>query len=259
MKNTLFTFILFFISTTGHCQFGSFSTSIEEDTTFTGDIFSDFNEELDAAQVLEDERFYRYGRFFSANFGLGHTGFTGNRGKAYEDFLPSYSLAVVYFFNFQTAFTMGIQYSRHAMYIDTNVNAHSNIDLGTIEVSMLRPFLGMRYYIDTSNLGTAITYANPYLTGRFEYWYQTNKFVNQPSIASQSGGALGIGYGFGLEFPIEFKASYLGVEILYHHVNFFDKFTQDYAQIPDSDTSNYGYDDLTGEAFSVIVTYNVTW
>ena len=44
---------------------GQIMQEIEDDTVLTGgDIFTDFNEDLESSQVLEDERFYRYGRFF---------------------------------------------------------------------------------------------------------------------------------------------------------------------------------------------------
>jgi len=46
---------------------------MDDDLTIDGDIFNDFNEDLEATQVLEDERFYRYGRFFQAMIGLGTT------------------------------------------------------------------------------------------------------------------------------------------------------------------------------------------
>jgi hypothetical protein len=42
----------------------------DDDLNIGGDIFSDFNEELESAKVAEDERFYRFGRFFSFNVGL---------------------------------------------------------------------------------------------------------------------------------------------------------------------------------------------
>lgn len=47
-------------------------------------------------------------------------------------------------------------------------------------------------------------------------------------------------------------------------MNFFDKFTQDYRQEFKADQtpyddSTYGYDDLTGNVVSLIITYNFTW
>ena len=81
---------------------------LEDDTTLNGgDIFSDFNEDLESSQVLEDERFYRYGRFFSVNLGGGITTFTGNRGQAYEDNHPTFHLSTNYFLDFQKAIVAG--------------------------------------------------------------------------------------------------------------------------------------------------------
>lgn len=224
------------------------------------DIFSDFNEDLESTQVLEDERFYRYGRFFSVNLGGGFTTFTGNRGQAYDDNHPTFHLSTNYFIDFQKAVTIGLEYSKHTMILDTMVNGYQNLGrLGAVVTDMTRVFVGYKYYLDTTDLGTAITYSNPYFVGRLEYWYQTNKFLDKPTLEKQKGGGIGTGLGAGLEFPIELKASYIGVEFLYHVVNFFDKFTQDYRQVENQSTSTYGYDDLTGNVISVMITYNFTW
>jgi hypothetical protein len=238
---------------------------MEDDVSLGNDIFSDFNEDLESAQVLEDERFYRYGRFFSVNLGGGLTTFTGNRGAAYVDNHPTFHLSVNYFLDFQKAITLGLEYSKHTMILDTIVNGYPiDMPLGAVITDMTRVFLGYKYYIDTTDLGTAITYSNPHFIGRVEYWYQTNKFLDQPAIPKQSGGGIGTGIGFGLEFPIELKESYISVQGLYHVVNLFDKFTQDYRQLFNEDGtpaegSTYGYEDLMGNGLSFIVTYNFTW
>ena len=143
--------------------------------------------------------------------------------------------------------------------LDTEVNGYRNLGvIGAVVTDMTRLFVGYKYFIDTTDLGTAITYSNPYLIGRLEYWYQRNKFLDRKTFEDVKGGGLGTGLGFGFEFPVELKASYIDVEFLYHVVNFFDKFTQDYAQYNDPD-SKYGYADLTGNVISIIVTYNFTW
>ncbi len=233
---------------------------LDDDTTLSGgDIFSDFNEDLESSQVLEDERFYRYGRFFSVNLGGGITTFTGNRGRAYDDNPPTFHLSVNYFLDFQKAILLGVEYSKHTMILDTVVNGYPEQDkIGAVVTDMTRLFTGFKYFLDTTDLGTAITYSNPYLIGRLEYWYQTNNFIDQENFEIQKGGGIGTGLGFGFEFPIELKASYLDIEFLYHVVNFFDKYTQDYRQSSEPG-STYGYSDLTGNALSVMVTYNFTW
>jgi hypothetical protein len=229
----------------------------DDDLTGGADIFSDFNEGLENSQVMEDERYYRYGRFFTASFGIGVTSFTGNRGIAYEDETPSYNLSVHQFLDFNSAYGMGVEYSKHHFFVDEPVKSFEKPP-GLIEVSMLRFFFDIRHYIDTTDLGTAITFSNPYFVGRIEYWYQTNKYIQQSNLGNDSGGGLGFGAGIGLEFPIELRESFIGVEFLLHKVNFFDKYTQNYKPVP-SNPNGFGYEDLTGYAYSTMVSYVANW
>lgn len=256
-----FVFLLLFSIATPHTILAQDTPEemMDDDLTIDGDIFNDFNEDLEATQVLEDERFYRYGRFFQAMLGLGLTTFSGNRGIAYEDNNPTFHLSVAFFLGFQSALTLGLEYSKHTMFLDTKTNVYRDEIVGAVETNFLRPFIGFRYYLDTTDLGTAITYSNPHFIARFEYWYQTNKFIDRPTIEDQDGGGIGLGVGVGLEFPLELKVSYISVEFLVHQVNYFDKFTQDYRQDPSLEGSDFGYDDLAGNAFSLMITYNFTW
>lgn len=232
---------------------------IGDDFDVGGDIFSDFNEDLEASQIAEDERFYRYSRFFGVNLGIGSTTFTGNRGLAYTDNNPSFALTLMYFISFQNVFIMGFEYSKHTAFIDGFINGVDE-EVGAIETNMLRSFFGFRYYMDTSDLGTAITYSNPYFVGRFEYWYQTNIYLDNDDISDESDGGLGTGFGFGLEFPIEIKESYMNVEFMYHIVNFFDKNTTNFQSNLDSENpSSKSFDNLNGDVLTFFASYNISW
>lgn len=229
----------------------------DDDLNVGGDIFTDFSEDVENAKVVEDERFYRYGRFFSFNVSLGLTTFDGNRGIAYENHPPTFGISFTFFKDFQTALGLGLEFSKHSMFLKDPVMAFPNSTApGLVEVSMLRVFLGYRHYIETANLGTAITYSNPYLIGRMEYWYQTNRYVDQTELPTDNGGGLGFGGGFGLEFPIELKESYVGLEFLVHVVNFPDKNTAKYAPVT---TGGYGFDNLSGNGYSTMVSYIFNW
>lgn len=229
----------------------------DDDLNVGGDIFTDFNEDIENAKLVEDERFYRYGRFFSFNLSLGLTTFDGNRGLAYENLPPTYGLSFTFFKDFQSAYGLGLEFSKHSMFLKDGVIAFPDKTApGLVEVSMLRVFFSYRYYIDTANLGTAITYSNPYFIGRMEYWYTSNKYVDQTELPNDKGGGLGAGIGFGLEFPIEIKESYIGLEFLFHSVAFFDKNTTKYSpQKP----GGYGFENLGGNAYSTMVSYVFNW
>lgn len=233
----------------------------EDDLSLTdGDIFTDFSEDIESSQVLEDERYYRYGRFFSVSFSVGFTEFTGNRGKEYENEPPTYGLSITYFFDFQNAFVLGFGFSKHNFFVGYRSRAFANFDLGLVEVNMFRSFFGFRHYIDTADLGTALTYANPYMAIRGEYWYQTNKFIDQTSVADQRGGGFGVGLGGGFEFPIKLKESYLGVEILYHQVNFFDSDTLDYRPSSAEEAAGEtGIENLRGDVITLMISYVLSW
>ncbi len=260
MLKNLVLLILFLLPLAAMAQgLEQISEEMDDDVSGSSDIFSDFNEDLEASQVLEDERFYRYGRFFSVNLGGGFTTFTGNRGNAYDDNHPTFHLSTNYFMDFQQAIQIGVEYSKHTMVLDTKTNLYRDKNVGAVQTDFTRVFVGYKYYVDTADLGTAITYSNPYFIGRVEYWYQTNKFVDRPEFDKQKGGGIGSGVGAGLEFPVELKKAYVGVEFLFHVVNFFDKYTQDYRKVPGLAGSTYGFEDLTGNALSIIITYNFTW
>lgn len=237
---------------------GSFDDGFnDDDLNIGGDIFNDFNEDLESAQIMEDERFYRYGRFFSFQVGIGVTSFDGNRGAAYENEPPSYSLGLNYFLDFNSSFGLGVAFSKHNMFFPNATDGSGLTPFEFVNVSMFRVFFNYRFYIDTSNLGTAITWSNPYFTGRMEYWYTTNKYIDRPDEGDDTGGGFGVGMGFGLEFPIKLKETYVNLEFLFHTVNFHDKFTKKYAIIDGE--SGVGFDDLSGNAYSTMVAYVFNW
>lgn len=258
MKKILIIFILFIsFNALGQDSLNDIFSADDDDLNIGGDIFTDFSEDIENAKVVEDERFYRFGRFFCFNVSLGMTTFDGNRGIAYENLPPTYGMSFTFFKDFQTALALGLEMSRHSMFLKDPVMAFPGEGApGMIDVSMLRVFLGYRYYIETSNLGTAITYSNPYLVGRLEYWYQTNHYVSQSQLPREIGGGLGFGLGGGLEFPIEIKESYWGIEFLYHTVSFFDKNT---TKFQPQTAGGYGFDDLGGNAYSLMVSYVFNW
>ena len=83
MRRNRFFLILFFLwSTSSLGQLGGF---IDDDMELGSDIFADFSEDITEKEMAEDERFYRYSRFFSFSVGIGGTFYDGNRGAAYTN------------------------------------------------------------------------------------------------------------------------------------------------------------------------------
>jgi len=243
--------ILFLFSTTG--LWAQDRTFRDEELEFQlgGDIFSDFNEEVEATRIMRDERFFQHSRFFNFEISMGFTAFDGNRGSAYDNQNPSFGGSVHYFMESNLTMGIGLAFSKHSMLIDQPTRGYPQEGgVGLIDVQLMRFFYTIRYYIDTTNLGTAITFSNPYIVGRAEYWYETNKFKDQPNLESQSGGGLGFSLGFGLEFPIEFKEYYLGTEFLAHAINLPDEYTQKLYPV---------YSDLTGYGYSLMFSFTQTW
>lgn len=231
---------------------------VDDDLNIGNDIFSDFNDDIQISQIHEDERLWHYGRYFSLLLGTGLTSFDGNRGLLYKHDPPGYGLGFYYFGSFQSSFGLGFQYSKHHFFIDQPVSSYAVNTLGFVDVSILRTYFGYRHYIDTTNLSTALTYSNPYFVGRMEYWYLTNEFIDQSQLPEDSGGGLGLSLGFGLEFPLRLKETYINLEFLVHSVNFHDKYTQDYAPV-ETNPDGYGFADLTGRAYTTSVNFVFNW
>jgi len=231
----------------------------QDDLKIGGDIFSDFNDNVEANDQMEDERYYRYGRFFSFSLGIGVNQFDGNRGAAYIQDPPVINFGLNYFKDFKTSFGIGFDIARNHFVLDyvPKVTPNQGGAIGTINVNHLTAYFSYRYYFETANLGTAVTYANPYFTFRVEYWYQTINFqdINEPD---QVGGGLGFALGGGFEFPLKIKESYLGVEGLIHAVNLPDKFSNKWSN-NDPNAVNKGIQDFTGNAYSVMISYVMSW
>ena len=248
----------FNLSVHGQGLASGFTGIDDDDLNVGGDIFSDFNEDLEDTQIMEDERFFKYGRFFSFSVNLGLTTFDGNRGTLYNDDPPSYGMSINYFSDFQSSWGMGFALSKHTYFLNDSTEGFNPDGPGFVEVSIFRTFFSYRYYIDTANLGTAITYSNPYFIGRLEYWYLTSRFLDNPEEEDDKGGGIGMGLGFGLEFPIKIKESYLNIEFIVHDVAFHDKDSRRLAADEDSQTGA-GVDDLSGYAYTTTFGYVWSW
>ncbi|MBT3234514.1 MAG: hypothetical protein HN353_01035 [Bdellovibrionales bacterium] len=235
---------------------GSSTEVVDDDLNPGGDIFTDFSEDLESNQILEDERFYRYGRFFSFHISVGMTSFDGNRGAAYDNRPPTLGLSLHQFMDFSSSFSMGFTISKHSMFLGVPTHGFDTNAVGMIDINILRVFWGYNYYIDTSDLGTAFTFSNPRIIGRLEYWYLRNSYIDQTLLDKNSESGLGFAFGVGLEFPIRMRETYLGLEFLAHFVGLSDKNTTSFREI---NNSGIGYDDLSGNVYTTMLSYIFNW
>lgn len=257
--------ILFFflISHSAWAQDATFDDG-EADFELGGDIFNDYSEGIESTRIQERENFFNYSNFFSVDFNIGWTTFDGNRGQAFqENSSPGFGLGVNYYFESNVTFGTGFNYTQNYFTIDEPVYGYPDpLALpGNITVENWRYYGSLRYYIDTSNLGSALTFANPYLVGRLEYWDVTYKFKNQPIYPDQKGKGVGWGFGLGLQFPLKMKQYNIGVEFLVHSVDWSDKYTQAYAPIEKDGqpVSGYGYENLNGLAYDLFMGFNLAF
>jgi hypothetical protein len=169
----------------------------------------------------EDSQYFQYGRFFGLSFGAGYQTATGNRGKLYNPALPRFDLRVHYWFNFNFAADMGIFFANHSFF-DSNLN---------YQVKLIGYNAHLKYYFDVRDAAAPLTFANPYLIGGFGVISKTQTSSTQGTPDTDS--TMSVSAGAGLEFPISYKKTYLGLEMLYHTQSFLDTDETRYKSVTD--------------------------
>lgn len=194
--------------------------------------FSDYVPFEDERDVDEAERFMYFGRFFGIALGTGIHQFGGNIGKLYNTALPVMDLRLIHFFDFRFAGQLGITNASHAF--STSV-------LGDVDVNIFSLNFDAKYYIDTKDMGAAITTANPYLIAGISQNFRTQVFQTSQNI--QKDNAFGVSAGGGVEFTLKPRKTSLGFEGRIHELFFKDRAQQTYAPV--------GVEDTTGAMYSM--------
>lgn len=211
------------------------------DTPYTA--YGSFNEEEEEAA---DTKFFQFGRFFGVSVGAGFEGATGNRGVLWQGGFPAANLKFHYWFDFNFALDLGVLWVNH-MYEAQVPEVRAN-------VSMLQLGTSLKYYIDTTNLSAAITFANPYILAGIGSYTKTD-FDPQRDTAPDRDTKFGLNLGAGLEFPIVPKKSYFTFEGRFHSVNFADSTDGTYSGA----SSVPRLPDLTGYFYTVVGSVLFTW
>jgi hypothetical protein len=178
------------------------------------DPFSDYSEFDEASDEEADINFFRNGRFFTVGVQGGMRGYTGNFNKAYGS-APVYGLTLSYFSDLRLAFSLGFMTGDSPATISTvNQTYTGNVSFTTLNFDL-------KYYLNTQNVTRGLADLNPYIIGGFAQFYRTYTLAGLDGYSRDS--TMGIELGAGLEIPLMRRKAYLGVQGMYHYVNFSDE------------------------------------
>ena len=186
--------------------------------------------------------FFQFGRFFGISLGLGTEFADGYRGALWQGGFPLVDFKFHYWFDFNLALDMGLSIASH--FYDTKAN-----NLGRVDVTMFHPGFDLKYYFDTKNLGSAISFSNPYIAVGLGSYTKTENYLLLATQDSSTG--LGLSLGAGLEFVINPKRTYISIEGKAHFVRFKDTYTTTFQ--------SQGLPNLTGNLYTVTCNLLLTW
>jgi hypothetical protein len=211
-----------------------------EEDDFTSTPYTRYGEFNSEKDEQDDTNFFQNGRFFGISLGTGYEAVTGNRGQLWQGGFPLLDFKLLYWFSFNFAMDMDLYWAQH-FYQDTQV--------GTATVNMVHLGIDLRYYFDTKDLSSAISFANPYITGGIGSYTAT---ANSSTEGAQSADTeMGGDLGFGFEFALNPHKTYLDADV---KVNYF--VLQD-TYAPQSIGSTLP--DLTGLFVTFTISVLFTW
>jgi hypothetical protein len=79
----------------------------------------------------------------------------------------------------------------------------------------------LKYYLNTQNVTRGLADLNPYILGGLGQFYRTYTISDIDGYSRDS--TMGVDIGAGLEIPLMRKKAYLGIQGVYHYVNFSDE------------------------------------
>ena len=178
------------------------------------DPFTDYSEFDEESDEEADINFFRNGRFFTVGLATGYRGFTGGFADAYGG-APTFGLFLSYFFDLRLAFNLGFQTGDHAVNFKTNVKSYS----GNVSITSVN--FDLKYYLNTQNVTRGLADLNPYIIGGLGQFYRTYTISGLDGYSRDS--TMGLNVGAGIEIPLMRKKAFLGIQAVYHYVNFEDE------------------------------------
>lgn len=210
-------FIAFSMSTVAaQAQFSEEDVSADD----TYDPFADFSEFEASADEEADIHFFKNGRFFNMAFLLGARAWTQNLAEI-TDPAPVYGIYLTYFFDIRTALQVSFVHGEHSLNIIPDTGPDGPYEGFTGNVALTVISADIKYYFNTSNITRGFADLNPYLIGGFSMNQRTISVAGEDVLAKSS--PTGVQAGFGLEVPIARNKMYMGLQFMYHYVNFPDE------------------------------------
>lgn len=174
--------------------------------------YTAFGEYHEAEEERNLTNFFQNGRFFGVSVHTGVESALGNRGSIFRGGIPVMGFQLHYWFDFQFALQLGLQYVQH-YYADGTARVDANITHAGVD---------FKYYVDTTTLPAPIAFAGPYFLLGFGSY--TKVEINRSSSASNdSDTVFGLTGGMGLEFTLSPKHVFVDLEGRLSYVAFSDQ------------------------------------
>lgn len=180
------------------------------------DPFSDYSEFDEASDEEADVNFFRNGRFFTLGLTGGVRNFTGNFQNQYQSNV-SYGVILTYFFDLRSAFSLSFLTGDHA--VDFTVDNGSKRYTGNVSITSIN--MDFKYYFNTQNATRGLADLSPYGVLGFAQYHRTYS-IDDFDVPSRDS-VMGVDLGGGIEIPMMRRRGFLGVQALYHLVNFADE------------------------------------
>ncbi|AGH95574.1 hypothetical protein A11Q_1358 [Pseudobdellovibrio exovorus JSS] len=186
------------------------------------DPFADYNENEQSAEEEADINFFKNGRFLTLGLMVGYRGFTDGFSQAYSA-APAWGFQFSYFFDLQLATSLSYSISDSSVsfksYNDDSMTSVSEVYTGNVNIQTFD--LNLKYYFNTENVTRGLADLSPYVlfgVGQFTRTYNLSK-----SLPLTPDRPFGFKIGTGIEIPLMRHKAYLGLQAVYHYVQFPDE------------------------------------
>jgi hypothetical protein len=222
---------------------GGDRTQISEEEDFSGTPFTEYGEFNEEEEEAADTRFFQTGRFFGLSIGGGAEGALGNRGVLWQGGIPALSFKVHYWFDFNLAMDLSVGSSNHFYEI---LDDEEHVDIRFNHFGS-----AVKYYFNTRNISSAVSFASPYILAGFASYTKTEASTLEETVDAPET-RIGLNAGGGLEFVLKHRKAYVQIEGRLHMVSFTDTYSPRFSE-------SIGIPDVTGAFYTTTVSVMFTW